>query len=81
MKPAHLEALISPLTGLSLRLQAIEVEEAGRIKEGTLEDASARHIVPIEITSRASSPTAIIAIVLANSGIVIARSKLTARTS
>lgn len=47
MKPAHLEALISPLTGLSLRLQAIEVEEAGRIKEGTLEDASARHIVPI----------------------------------
>jgi len=47
MKLEHLDSLVSPATGLRLRLQSVQSREHGEIKEGMLVDASGDHQVPI----------------------------------
>ena len=47
MRPEHLDNLASPVTGLSMRLELVESQEHGEIKEGTIVDASGKHAVAI----------------------------------
>jgi SAM-dependent methyltransferase len=47
VRAEHLENLTSPVTGLAMRLQSVQTEEYGEVKEGTLVDVSGKHIVPI----------------------------------
>lgn len=47
MRLEHLDSLVSPATGLKLRLQSVQLQENGEIKEGTLVDASGDHQVQI----------------------------------
>ena len=47
MRLEHLDCLISPVTGLRLRLQSVQSQEHGEIKEGMLVDESGDHQVQI----------------------------------
>jgi 2-polyprenyl-3-methyl-5-hydroxy-6-metoxy-1,4-benzoquinol methylase len=40
MRSENIESLVSPLTGLSMRLQSVHSQEHGEIKQGTLVDSS-----------------------------------------
>jgi 2-polyprenyl-3-methyl-5-hydroxy-6-metoxy-1,4-benzoquinol methylase len=47
VKVAHVNALVSPITGLSMNVRSVEAQQCGEIKEGLLVDASATHTVSI----------------------------------
>jgi SAM-dependent methyltransferase len=47
MRLEHLDSLVSPVTGLRLRLQSVQSREHGEVKEGTLVDESGGHQVQI----------------------------------
>jgi 2-polyprenyl-3-methyl-5-hydroxy-6-metoxy-1,4-benzoquinol methylase len=47
MKPEQVDSLVSPITGLSMRLESVQAQEHGEIKEGKLVDASGNHHVEI----------------------------------
>ena len=47
MRLEHLESIVSPVTGLSMRLQSFQSQEHGEIKQGMLVDESGEHQVEI----------------------------------
>jgi 2-polyprenyl-3-methyl-5-hydroxy-6-metoxy-1,4-benzoquinol methylase len=47
MRLEDIDSLVSPVTGLSMRLQSVQSEEHGEIKEGGLADLSGNHHVEI----------------------------------
>jgi len=48
MRVEHLANLVSPVTGRSMRLQAVEEEAHGEVKQGRIVDESGSHIVNVE---------------------------------
>jgi len=48
MRSEHIANLISPMTGLSMRLESVKSQEHGEVKDGTLLDASGKHSVSID---------------------------------